>query len=99
MSILLVTDNLSSSYALTTGRTRDVILASCAHELWLEAARSDHIIKIKHRPGDQIPLADALSRASVDPQKSALANRLTRERNLVRIAPKLHGYCFFSNGI
>lgn len=57
--IVMVTDNISSAYALSTGRTRDSVLAACARELWLEAARADHDIKIIHRCGELIPLANS----------------------------------------
>lgn len=97
--IVMVTDNISSAYALSTGRTRDSVLAACARELWLEAARADHDIKIIHRHGELIPLADALSRVSSDQAKANLASKLVRSRNLIEILPRLSGYVFFDNNI
>lgn len=97
--ITMVTDNISSAYALTTGRTKDNVLAACSRELWLEAARADHDIHIIHKHGDQIPLADALSRASMDRSKAQLASQLIKSKNLIRICPKLAGYSFFNNSI
>lgn len=61
-SIVILTDNSSSSFAPMSGRTRDPVLASCARELWYEAAKHQEKITIGHQPGSSIPLADALSR-------------------------------------
>lgn len=97
--ILIHTDNISSSFALTTGKTRDPILAACARELWLEAAIRDVEIKIVHKPGHMIPLADALSRASVDPDKNSFAQKESSARGLVFVPPALNGYCFFDSDL
>lgn len=43
--VLILTDNISSSAALMTGRTKDVVLGACARELWLEAAKNDDIFQ------------------------------------------------------
>lgn len=95
--IIMVTDNISSAYALTTGRTKDSVLAACSRELWLEAARADHDIHIVHKPGGEIPLADALSRAYIDHSKAKLTQDIVPSRGLIQICPKLAGYCFFNN--
>lgn len=98
-TIVMVTDNLASSYALTTGRTKDLILAACSRELWLEAARAQHNIAIEHTPGDHIPLADALSRQHSDRQKAIYAQKLTQNRGLTKLNPQLSGYVFFNDNI
>lgn len=54
-AVTIFTDNISSSYALMSGKTRDPVLASCARELWLEAARYGDRITIEHKPGHLIP--------------------------------------------
>lgn len=95
--IVLLTDNLASHFALTSGRTKDQTLSACARELWLEAARADHEIQICHKPGTDIPLADALSRFYSDSSKAALALKLTAQLGLSEISPKLSGYTFFND--
>lgn len=97
--IVMLTDNQASAYALQTGKTKDSILASCSRELWLEAAKADHTITIQHKPGELIPLADALSRVHEDTSKAALAHRLTQTRSLHKLTPKLSGYNFFDKDI
>lgn len=95
--VVMVTDNAASSFALTTGRTKDSVLASCTREMWLEAAKADHELSIQHKDGNLIPLADALSRVSFDPSKTALAHKLIAERNLSELKPKLDNYVFFND--
>lgn len=73
-----------------TGRTKDCVLSSCARNMWLEAATSDHDIKIEHRPGTELELADALSRKFEDPEKDILAKRLVKEAGLIETAPDLN---------
>lgn len=97
--VLIFTDNLSSAYALSTGVTKDPILAACARELWLEGAIRDVEIKITHKPGSLIPLADALSRASVDQSKRSYADCEIKKRALTRLPPTLHHYQFFDPNI
>lgn len=87
LAVTIYTDNMSSSYALMTGRTCDTVLASCARELWLEAAKNGDRITIEHKPGQLIPLADALSRMAVNPDKAALVQHLVAQNNLAVISP------------
>lgn len=97
--IVMITDNMASSIALTTGRTKDELLATCARQLWLEAAKQDHEMVIQHRPGTLIPLADALSRSHSDSAKAKFADLLIRNRRLTRVEPILSGYSLFDNGL
>lgn len=97
--IVVHTDNISSSFALTTGRTRDPILAACAREIWLEGAIRDIDIKIVHKPGTSILLADALSRASAEPEKKLYVEKEVKARGLVELPPVLNGYSFFTQGL
>lgn len=94
--VIVWTDNISSSFALQTGRTKDPILACCARELWLVAATHNQDIHIAHRRGELIPLADALSRLHHDSAKAALANAMISRRNLQLISPAVTDYAFFN---
>lgn len=87
--IVIITDNLGSAYALTTGRTKDSVLSNCAQEMWLEAAKADHQIEIQHQEGKNIPLADALSRAHSDHRKALLVTQIVQRRGITRLHPKL----------
>lgn len=97
-SALLLLPTISPPH-MRSPRTRDSVLAVCARELWLEAARADHDIKIVHRHGELIPLADALSRVSSDQAKANLAQQHVCSRNLIQIQPRLASYVFFDNNL
>ena len=87
MRVVVYTDSLSSKFALQTGKTKDSVLAACSRQMWLEAALRDQTVSIRHKPGVQIPLADALSR-SKDPAMKRKAARMVNERGLKRLHPK-----------
>lgn len=96
LTVVLLTDNMASSFALSTGRTKDEELGACARQLWLEAAVRDQSFIIQHKPGSQIPLADALSRYAQDTNKAAYVDMETERRGLTETAPTLNGYAFFT---
>ena len=85
--ILVKTDNTGAQCALSTGRTRDPILAACAREVWLLSAVKQVDILIHHAPGDTLVLADALSRASFNPGLKSLAGSLVLKYELSRVTP------------
>lgn len=95
--VLILTDNISSSWALMSGRTKDTILAACARELWLEAAKNGDTIQIEHRPGVEIPLADALSRMGSDPSKRDYVNLAVAAQQLSFVQPAINNYVFFDS--
>lgn len=97
--IVMITDNMASSMALSTGKTKDAVLAACARNLWLEAAKADHEIAIQHRHGTLIPLADALSRQHFDSAKAKQADLMIRNRGLNRVDPILSGYSMFDTDL
>ena len=85
--ILVKTDNTGAKCALSTGRTRDPILAACAREVWLISAVKQVDICIYHAPGESMILADALSRASINPRLRKLARSLVLKLELSRVEP------------
>lgn len=95
VALTIFTDNMSLSYALMTGCTRDTVLASCARELWLEAARYGDRITIDHKPGQMIPLADALSRMANAPDKAAYVHQNIAEHNIILVSPVTDNCNFF----
>lgn len=98
-TILMATDNISSSFALQTGRTTDDVFANCARELWLADLTNNHMIEICHKPGENIPLADALSRQHNQQAKADYVNRRVKDMNLTVVLPQLDGYCFFNKNL
>lgn len=90
------TDNLASAWALQTGRTKDQTLAACAREIWLLASLGNHNIVVKHKPGKDIPLADALSRAAHNQDKADTAAAIIRSRGFSYVEPCLNDYVLFS---
>lgn len=94
--VVISTDNISSSQALETGRTRDHVFAKCSRELWLLAGIHNHIITIRHKHGALIPLADALSRCHHDHAKDAYVRTVVARDDLIAVSPSLEGYRFFT---
>lgn len=95
--VIIHTDNIASSYALESGRTKDSTLASCARELWLLAAQRSHHISIRHKPGASLEFVDALSRMLKDTSKAALVKEKVLRNSLVLLPPMLDSYKFFSS--
>ena len=60
--LLIKCDNMAVVEVLTSGRTRDNILAACARNVWLLCAMFNIAIHIEHIPGKQNVVADLLSR-------------------------------------
>ena len=85
--ILVKTDNSGSMYALSTGRTKDPVLAACAREMWLFSALRGIDILITHTPGHLLVLADALSRQSFNPAMHVKARSLVATMGLTRVKP------------
>lgn len=94
--VTILTDNSASSCALQTGKTKDLVLASCSRELWLEAARSDLEITIQHKPGAELILADALSRRHADKNKAKLADSIIRDNHMIVVPACIDNYVFFT---
>lgn len=88
--------DISSAFALRSGKTKDKVLSACSRELWLLAAMFGHDVDIIHRPGEAIPLADALSRFFSDPLKAAFAQELISSNGILMVQPALRDNQFFS---
>lgn len=99
LTVVLLTDNMASAHALMSGRTKDETLGACARQLWLEAALRGHYFIIQHKPGVDIPLADALSQYYVSNSEAALADQQVAERQLLERPPVLAGYTFFATDL
>ena len=59
-------DNMAVVEVLTSGKTKDNILAICARNVWLLCAIFNVSIHIEHIPGKQNVIADLLSRYKFD---------------------------------
>ena len=67
-------DNMAVVEVLTSGRTKDNILAACARNVWLLCAIFNISIHIEHIPGKQNVVADLLSRYQFDNKSWDLLN-------------------------
>ena len=68
---LVRTDNMAAMYILSSGRSKDGVLAACSREIWLIEALQDIDILVNHTPGESLVLADALSRRTIDFSRSS----------------------------
>ena len=59
-------DNMAVVEVLTSGKTKDSILATCARNVWLLCAIFNISIHIEHIPGKQNVIADLLCRYKFD---------------------------------
>ena len=67
-------DNMAVVEVLTSGKTKDNILATCARNVWLLSAIFNISIHIEHIPGKQNVIADLLSRYQFDTKSWDLLN-------------------------
>ena len=81
------TDNIASQQVMTTGAGQDPTLCACARELWLYSAINDTEIVVRHKPGRDLTLADALSRRHNDTVSERIANQITSELSLTPVTP------------
>ena len=74
--ILISTDNLASQQVLSSGKGKEPLLFACARQLWLISAINNCELEIKHKPGADLVLADALSRSLNHPSMKSKADNL-----------------------
>ena len=79
------TDNQASATSLQTGKCSDPDLGLCSRELWLMAAVNNFDIEICHKPGIQLVLADALSRAHMSEVAAQVAAQQCTQLALHRV--------------
>ena len=82
VEVVVVTVNSATMYTLTTGKTRDPVLAACSRELWLLAALQELVITVRHAPGHTLVLADALSRRTLAPEFERIVSNHVTDLNL-----------------
>ena len=85
--ILINTDNTASQSVLESGTGRDPTLCACAREVWLIAALHSTEVQIKHKPGVELVLADALSRMNHEAMAARTAQTILEKRQLLRVMP------------
>ena len=76
-AIVINTDNSTSQQVLSSGAGRDPFLCACAREIWLFAATRNTEVIVRHKPGKDLILADALSRRHADPVAARTASDRT----------------------
>ena len=91
-------DNSNTCLAIQTGRSKDTYMQGCIRELFMFSARFDIELAATHRPGTQMRIADALSRARSDSELELFvrgeprlqgARRVRVHRDLFRIDNKM----------
>ena len=87
--ILVNTDNSASQAVLESGTGRDPVLCACAREVWLISALYSTEIRINHKPGVELVLADALSRMNHEAMAARTALTILEERQLLRVIPEI----------
>ena len=75
-------DSLVSQQVLSSGVRRDSFLCAYAHKIWLIAAASSDSVKIIHKKGASLVLADALSTSLDSSQSRRLEAELCAKCNL-----------------
>ena len=87
--ILVKCDNDAVVQVLTSGKTRDPFLATCARNIWQEAAVRDIELKYVHIMGKQNKIADLLSRWENTAAQYHLLNTLVQSPVWVEVGPHL----------
>ena len=78
-TVLLFCDNWSAVCAANSGRADDPLIRASIRELWLLCATSDVNLTIRHRPGHDMLVADALSRAALSEHHRARVRQLIEQ--------------------
>jgi len=73
-------DNAASVLVLQSGKGRDERMLKCAREIWAWAALYSVSLVVHHRPGNEMTIADALSRSHLDPKFLRVVGSLSGQR-------------------
>lgn len=84
-TIIINTDNLPSQQTLMSGKGRDPLIAAVGRHLWLLGALHSTDLRVVHKPGSELILADQLSRFHKEETK-AKALRTCKDKALQRIS-------------
>ena len=80
-SVLLFSDNWAAVCAANSGHAQDPLIRASIRELWYQCATNDVELTIRHRPGESMVMADALSRASLSDRHRRRVQALMQETN------------------
>ena len=83
-TVTLHCDNQSTVDVFSNGRAKDPILQACSRALWYLSATKGVQIVCVHIPGNDMVLADALSRAGMSTRHQVIAAKHVAEHNLSR---------------
>ena len=78
-TVLLYSDNWAAVCAANSGRAQDPLIRASIRELWLLCAIKDVNLTIRHRPGESMQVADALSRATLSARHQRRVQALIAE--------------------
>lgn len=93
-SVELIGDNMGAISALNSGRGTDAVLCAIARALWFHSAKTGATVKFTHKPGEEIPGADILSRACLSREHRLRAQTFIADNCLIeaRIYPAYLNY-------
>lgn len=83
--IELLGDNEGAINGISSGRAADAVLASVSRALWFHAASRPLDVTFTHRPGEEIPGADILSRSALSRDYCARAREFVKSNALSRV--------------
>lgn len=87
-------DDMGAISALASGRGVDAVLCAVSRAIWFHSAKTGAAIKFSHKPGEEIPGADTLSRVPLSEQHREKAHQYIRNNNLsqARVFPAYINY-------
>ena len=85
LTVLIFSDNWATVCAMQLGRAQDSLISSVMREAWLLAALGDVELVIRHLPGADMGVADALSRESFSEEAGVLFERFRAEAREVEV--------------
>lgn len=87
-------DNQATVYAMTNFRAKDKVLNAIARAFWFKAAASNIEFRFTHIPGQEMCVADTLSRAYIDKAHQLRADDMVSEIgfSLIDVSPRHHDF-------
>ena len=85
LTVLIFSDNWATVCAMQSGRAQDPLIRSVMREAWLLAALGDVELVIRHLPGADMGVADALSRESFSEEARVVFERFRAEAGEVEV--------------
>ena len=96
--IVIHTDNQTAQSVFSSGYGKDKILTACARYVWKFSALNNCKLQIIHKPGIELQIADAMSRAFTSKNSLKIATNYCLNNNLIRTRALYYKmYCIVCN--